>query len=314
MAVKKTDLWFNSRDEVSKIHAIKWEPEEKPKAVLQIVHGMAEYVDRYDEFARFMVEKGFVVVGDDHLGHGKTASENNAVYGYFCKQDPATVAVRDVHRLKKMTQEQYPGIPYILFGHSMGSFITRNYLVKYGKGIQAAVICGTGDQPKALVTCGKLMCNLVGLFCGQKHISPFLDKMSFSTYNNRIQNKRTNFDWLSVNSENVDRYIADPDCGRIFTVNGFKTLLTLVGRLKDMEYVNQMPKELPVFLIAGSEDPVGDYGEAIKRVYSQYQDIGMKDVSMKLYEGKRHEILNEDNRTDISSDIYEWICSKVDLA
>ncbi len=314
MAVKKTDIWFQSRDEVSKIHAIKWEPEEKPIAVLQIVHGMAEYIDRYDEFARFMVSKGFVVVGDDHLGHGKTASENNAIYGYFCKQDPATVAVRDVHRLKKMTQEEYKGLPYIIFGHSMGSFITRNYLIKYGTGVQAAIICGTGDQPKAMVIAGKIMCGLVGLFCGQKHISPFLDKLSFSSYNNRIKDKRTDFDWLSANKENVDKYIADPDCGRIFTVNGFKTLATLVSRLKDEDAVKKMPDTLPIFLIAGAEDPVGDYGEAIKRVYKQYQDIGMKDVSMKLYENDRHEILNEDNKEEIFDDIYQWINEKVSLS
>lgn len=309
MAVTKTELWFNSRDEVSKIHAVKWEPEGTPIAVFQIVHGMAEHIDRYDEFARFLAEKGFVVVGNDHLGHGKTASENQNEYGYFCRQDPATVLVRDVHRLKKMTQEQYPGVPYVLFGHSMGSFITRNYLVKYGKGIQAAIISGTGDPSKASLTGGKIACGLVGLFCGQKHISPFLDHLSFGTYNKRIKNKRTDNDWLSANEENIDRFIADPDCGHIFTVNGFKTLLTLISRLKDMEYVKQMPRELPVFFVAGSEDPVGEYGEAVKRVYKQFQDIGMKHVSLKLYEGNRHEILNEDNRADVAGDIYAWVMS-----
>ena len=148
--VKKEEFTFDSRDGKSKIHAVRWVPEQRVVCIVQIIHGMAEYIERYEELAQYLGEKGILVTGDDHLGHGKSVAKDGT-YGYFCEQDPATVVVRDVHRLKKMTQEEYPGIPYIILGHSMGSFILRNYLFRYGTGIQGAIVCGTGSQPKALV-------------------------------------------------------------------------------------------------------------------------------------------------------------------
>ena len=149
--MKKEEFTFASRDNVTKIHAVRWLPEsENIQGIIQIVHGMAEYVERYEELAEFLTGKGYLVTGEDHLGHGKSVPEGG-VKGYFCEQDPATVVVRDVHRLKKMTQELYPGVPYFILGHSMGSFITRNYIYRYGTGIQGAIIMGTGMQ--SLCTC-----------------------------------------------------------------------------------------------------------------------------------------------------------------
>ena len=151
--VKKEDFYFDSRDGEHKIHAVRWIPDiDKPACILQVVHGMAEYIDRYDDFARFLADRGILVVGDDHLGHGKTVNPGEP-YGYFCKEDAPTVLVRDEHRLKKMMHEQHVGVPYIILGHSMGSFITRNYLLKYGRGIDGAIIVGTGMQPKPVLKC-----------------------------------------------------------------------------------------------------------------------------------------------------------------
>ena len=152
--IKKEDLYFNSRDREHKLHAIRWVPEaEKPVCILQIVHGMTEYIDRYDEFARYMAERGILVVGDDHLGHGKSVRAGEP-YGYFCKHDAPTVLVRDEHRLKKLMQKKYADVPYIILGHSMGSFITRNYLLRYGKGIDGVIIMGTGMPPKPVLLTG----------------------------------------------------------------------------------------------------------------------------------------------------------------
>ncbi|MDE6962296.1 MAG: lysophospholipase, partial [Lachnospiraceae bacterium] len=173
--VKKEEFTFDSRDGATKIHAVRWVPEGKVVCILQIIHGMAEYVERYEQLAQYLGEKGILVTGDDHLGHGKSVGEEGA-YGYFCEQDAATVVVRDVHRLKKITQEEYPGIPYVILGHSMGSFILRNYLFRYGTGIQGAIICGTGSQPKALVKFCKLITAVQGAFLGQKHVAKMLDK------------------------------------------------------------------------------------------------------------------------------------------
>lgn len=309
--IKKEEFYFDSRDGEHKIHAVKWIPEtEKPVCILQIVHGMAEYVERYDEFAAYLANKGILVVGDDHLGHGKSVTPGEP-YGYFCKEDAPTVLVRDEHRLKKMIQEQHVGVPYIILGHSMGSFITRNYLLRYGSGIDGAIIMGTGMQPKAVVMAAAALAAFQKVFCGGRHVSKLIDKAAFGSYNKRIESPKTDADWLSANEENVQKYLEDPLCGFVFTVNGFQTLFKLIRNLYDKEKLKTMPKNLPVFFVAGAEDPVGDYGRSVERVYQSYKDLGMENVQMKLYPGDRHEILNETDREDIYGDIYRWLLQRI---
>lgn len=309
--IRKEEFEFDSRDGKTKLHAVRWIPEGKVICILQIVHGMAEYVERYEEFARYMAEKGVLVTGEDHLGHGKSV-KNGAPYGYFCKQDPATVVVRDVHRLKKMTQEEYPGVPYVILGHSMGSFIFRNYLSRYGTGIQGAIICGSGSMPTPVILCAKAVAKIQKLFMGERHVSKLLDSMAFGSYNKRIGQKETAFDWLAANKPVVEAYMKDPLCGFVFTVNGFETLFELLHRAQKPENMRKIPKELPVFLIAGEEDPVGNYGAGVTQIYESYQkELGMKNVRMKLYAGDRHEILNESDREQIYEDIYPWLMERV---
>lgn len=308
--VKKEEFTFDSRDGQSKIHAVRWIPEGKVICILQIVHGMAEYIERYEEVARYFAEKGILVTGEDHLGHGKSVTENGT-YGFFCNQDPATVVVRDVHRLKKMTQEDYPGIPYVILGHSMGSFILRNYLFRYGKGIQGAIICGTGSQPTALIKCSKALATIQGALLSQKHIAKMLDKMAFGNYNKEIADRRTDFDWLCRDEKVVDAYVKDPLCGFTFTVNGFKTLFTLIDRLNKPENLENMPKELPIYFIAGEKDPVGNYGEGVRKAYDSFQKAGMENVSLKLYPEDRHELLNELDKYQVYEDLYPWIVDRV---
>ena len=308
--MKKEEFTFDSRDNKTKIHGVRWEPEGKPACILQIVHGMAEYIERYAPLAEYLAEKGILVTGEDHLGHGKSVGEDGA-YGYFCKQDPATVVVRDVHRLKKLTQEAYPGIPYLILGHSMGSFILRNYLFRYGTGIQGAIICGTGTQPWALVKASKVIAAVQGFFMGQKHVARMLDKMAFGNYNRRIEAPRTKFDWLCRDASVVDAYIKDPLCGFTFTVNGFQTLFALLDRINRTENVKKMPVSLPVIFIAGEEDPVGSYGEGVKTAYQTFQDAGMERVSLKLYPRERHELLNEKDKYKIYDELYSWMMERV---
>lgn len=307
--VKKEELYFDSRDNINKIHAVKWIPErDKPVCILQIIHGMAEYIERYDEFAHAMAQKGILVTGEDHLGHGKSVGENGT-YGYFCERDAATVVVRDAHRLKKMIQEQYPGVPYVILGHSMGSFILRNYLCRYGTGIQAAVIVGTGMQPKPLIYLGKAVLAVQKVLCGSKHPSRLMDALSFRSYNKRITDAETQMDWLTKERQIVKAYMEDPMCGFTFTVNGFQTLLELVNRLHKKENLEKMPKELPVLFTAGADDPVGEYGEGVKRAYQSFKDAGMKNVQLKLYDSDRHELLNETDKDTVYEDICQWIRS-----
>lgn len=309
--VRKEDFYFDSRDGKHRLHAIRWMPEAgKPVCVLQIVHGMSEYIDRYDEFARYLADRGILVVGDDHLGHGMSV-EQGEPYGYFCREDAATVLVRDEHRLKKMTQEQYPGVPYIILGHSMGSFITRNYLMRYGSGVNGAVIVGTGMQPKAMLLCARALAAIQGVFFGERHVSKLVDKAAFGVYNKKIKEPKTSFDWLSRNEDNVRRYVEDPQCGFIFTVNGFQTLFRLIYQLHDQEQMRNMPVNLPVFFLSGAEDPVGGYGKGVEQAYESFRTIGMENVQMKLYPDDRHELLNEVDRENVYGDIYRWILHRI---
>ncbi len=304
----KEEFYFDSRDGKSKLHAVRYMPDSDTdiRCVVQIVHGMAEYIERYEEFAEFLTERGCVVTGEDHMGHGKSVGKSGK-YGYFCEQDPATVLVRDVHRLKKTTQALYPEVPYIIMGHSMGSFITRNYMFRYGTGISAAVIMGTGMQSPALLKVSKAAAGVQKLFCGPKHVSGLIDKLAFGSYNKRIQNLATSFDWLSRDAERVDKYISDPLCGFVFTVNGFSTLFELISRLNKQENLERIPSALPVLMVSGDADPVGDYGRGVQKAYESLQNAGLENITLKLYEGGRHELLNETNRDEVMQDVFRWI-------
>lgn len=303
--MQREDIYYDSRDGVSKIHAVRWTPEGEPVAVLQLVHGMAEHVDRYEDFASFMVSKGFVVTANDHLGHGKSITDGHA--GYFCAQDPATVVVKDVHRLKKLTQEKYPKLPYYFFGHSMGSFILRNYLFMYGKGIDKAIIAGTGMQPKPMVMALKVLTSVIEFFGNKFKPCKFVNDLGFGSYQKRIPSPRTEYDWLSKNEAAVDKYIADPLCGFIFTANGFRTLAELIWRLHNKDNLSKMPVTLRVLITSGAEDPVGEYGAGPKKVYDSFVAEGMQHVELKLYDTDRHELLNENDHLTVYEDIYNWL-------
>mgnify|MGYP001032584814 CR=1 FL=1 len=313
--MKKEEFFFDSRDNRSRIHAVRYVPEDRePVCVVQIVHGMAEYIERYEEFARFLTQRGCVVTGNDHLGHGKSVGEDG-LYGYFCEQDPATVLVRDVHRLKKMTQQEYPGLPYVIVGHSMGSFILRNYLTMYSSGITGAVIMGTGYQARGAMAVAKGMVGLQKIFLGSRHVSRFSDRVSFGGYNRRIPDAKTDFDWLCKDEESVRRYMEDPLCGNVFTLNGFQTLSELISRAHDPRRLRKIPAGLPLLVLSGDADPLGQYGKGIPKVCQGLRDAGVKDVEMRLWETGRHELLNEPERAQIMELVYDWIqrhCLKAD--
>ena len=304
----KEEFYYDSRDGISKLHAVRYTPDndEDIRCVVQIVHGMAEYIERYEEFAAYLTSKGIVVTGEDHMGHGKSVGKEGK-FGYFCEQDPATVLVRDVHRLKKATQTLYPNVPYIIMGHSMGSFIARNYMFRYGTGIAGAIIMGTGMPDKKLMVMSKTVASIQKALFGSRHVSEMINKLAFGKYNAEIQNSRTQFDWLSRDDARVDQYIADPLCGFTFTVNGFSTLFELILRLHSEDNMQRIPKHLPVLLVSGTADPVGDYGKGVQRTYDLLNASGLDNLQMKLYDEGRHELLNETNRSDVAQDIYYWI-------
>lgn len=305
--MRKEEFTFDSRDGKTKLYACAFYPEQEPICILQIVHGMKDRMARYEDFARFLTERGVLVVGNDHLGHGKTVKEGD-IYGYFCENDPATVLVRDVHRLKKIMEEKYPTIPYIIYGHSMGSFIVRNYMARYGTGVEGTILAGTGTPTKAELIFGKCLTGVIGKVKGTKYVSKLVDNISTKNYMSGIENAKTEHDWLSKNEETIAAFAADPLCsGYTFTVNGYDTLFELALRMQKKENLLKIPKKLPILIVSGTEDPVGNKGLAPKKLYDDYLNLDLTKTALKLYSGVRHEVLREKNKDTVYTDIYNWI-------
>lgn len=308
----KEEFYFDSHDGKQKLHAVRYSPEkgQEVRCVLQIVHGMAEYAERYEEFAGFLTGKGYAVTGEDHLGHGKSVGKEGK-YGYFCEEDPASALVENVHTLRKRTESLYQGVPYVIMGHSMGSFITRNYLFRHGEGLAGAVIMGTGMESLATVKLAQTVARVQRLVQGSRKESRLIDRMAFGGYNKIVGGPRGGWDWLSRDRDSVARYMADPLCGFVFTVNGFETLFELIARLYDRKSLERIPKTLPVFMVSGDADPVGACGKGVRKAYDSLVKAGLEHVELKIYEGGRHELLNEINRKEVMEDISSWIESTV---
>ena len=307
--VKNMEL--TSNDGVHKLHVVIWQPEENIRAVMQISHGMIEFIERYDGFARYLNEQGIVVIGNDHLGHGHTAGSDEDL-GYFCPDRKSETVVKDLHTVTEYARKEYPGIPYFLFGHSMGSFMARRYLMTYGNELTGAILCGTGEQTKIMLLAGKLTAGVLGTFRGQRYRSEFIRKSSFKGYNDRFKPTRTENDWLTKDTDIVDWYNCHKFCTFGFTINGYKTLFEVLTFIQKKENYNKIPKDLPVYMIAGADDPVGNYGEGVKHIYQQYKDSGIKDISMKLYPDDRHEILNELDKETVYADVTKWLTAHME--
>ena len=307
----REDFWYDSKG-AGKIHGCRWTPKESPKAVVQIVHGIAEFVERYDEFAAYLNGLGFLVVAEDHMGHGQSVGENG-IQGYF--HGGWFTAVEDTMTLLRETQAAYPDIPYVLFGHSMGSFMARTILCKYpDSGISAAVICGTGWQPAALLPPVTRFIEAVCRKDGEDQPSAFLENLVFGSYNRRVEHPRTAYDWLSRDAKIVDAYIAHPMCGFTPTAGLLREMMKGLTYIEKPAHLEAMKKDLPVFFVAGGDDPVGSYGKGVKHTVSEFKKAGMTDVSCRIYPLCRHEILNEINRQEIFEDIGGWILKKVEKA
>ena len=300
------EVYIPSTDGKNKLHVVIWEPNIQVIGVVQISHGMVEYIKRYDEFARYLNQYGILVVGNDHLGHGETAKTDDD-WGYFRSDNMSETVVEDLYKITCFAKKNYPDVPYFLFGHSMGSFMARRYIMTYGNELDGVIISGTGNQSGSVLKAGKIMVSLTKLFKGDRYRSRMLKNMFFSKFNARIPNVRTSNDWLTKDEAIVDKYNADKYCTYSFTVNGYRTLLEVLSFIQNENNIEKIPKNLPVFLIAGEEDPVGNYGKAVKNVYEIYEQAGIEDISIKLYKDDRHELINETDKEDIYEDIRGWM-------
>lgn len=275
---------------------------EAPKAVLVIAHGMAEHSARYDGFASFLAEQGWAVYMNDHAGHGKSAQ----IHGHFAEKDGWESVVNDLNALMDEGEREHPGLPLFLMGHSMGSFLSRSFLIRYGARLSGCVLCGTmGKNPGVLP--GYLLAALQCRLKGTQSRGKLIDKLAFGSYNQRIEHPVNKFAWLSANEENCRAYAQDPLCGFEFTAAGYRDLFTGLREISSPKWAQAVPKALPVYLVAGKDDPVGNYGEGPAWVAEQLRSSGVKSVELKLYPDMRHEILNETGKEQVWNDIFAWL-------
>ena len=308
---KKTDFTFLSSDGKTRLHGIAWIPEDvTPAAVLQIVHGVAEYIGRYDDFARFLNSHGVIVVGHDHLGHGLSLPEGGTPV-YFGDGNTWNTPVDDVYVLHTKLKEQYPHLPLLLMGHSMGSFLSRTYLIRYPGTVKAAILMGTGWQSAAALTGGLALAGMLKRR-NAAATNDTVTELAFGAYNKTFKPNRTDYDWLSADEENVDAYMADPLCGQDATVGLFYEMLNGIRFNQRRGNLERMDKTMPILLISGEDDPVGGMGAGVRQTYAEFKRTGIADCTLKLYPGLRHELLNEKaHRDEVYQDIWSWMEEKL---
>ncbi len=304
---------FLSADKKTEIYGVKWIPENREyKAVLQISHGMQEYIGRYRAFAEFLTDRGILVAGHDHLGHGESVS-SPAEYGYFTRNHPSDTLILDMHAVRKLIQKENAKCPYFMLGHSMGSYMLRKYITRYPKHLKGAIIVGTGSMPDGQMKLGMGICRFLAKIHGWHYKSPLVKKLSFmGPYRQYdLAGKNIENNWLTKDKKIAEKYYKDPRCRFDFTVNGYYGLMEAVYHDNQPQNIARIPKSLPLLLISGDKDPVGDMGKGVKKVYQQYQAAGISDLTLKLYKDDRHEILNETDRKEIYKDVYAWLCNRV---
>lgn len=286
-----------------------WRQDTQPvRAIVQIVHGMAEHSLRYRWFASKLTEQGYAVYADDHRGHGKTAGSAQELT--HLGPGAAECMLRDEEQLSELIAQEYPGKARIIFSHSMGSFIVRCLLARCGDTIDAAVICGTGYKSVSYTSTAMGFAWLLRKLQGERRRSHMLDTLTFGSYN-RFFEKRTAFDWLSRDQAEVDRYIDDPLCGVLCTTGFFYNLFALARKAAQAETIHATPRSLPIFFISGSKDPVGGYGAEVTRLFHAFQRQGVTRCSLKLFPEARHELINETNKAEVFEAISSWIAGQV---
>lgn len=303
--MKKT-ISFIPMSDGEEIYTVVYMPEQTIKGHIHILHGMAEHIGRYEEFAVFLTEHGFMVSGHDHRGHGHTG-QKQAQFGFFTEKDGFERVTEDVREILHAVRLKLELPPPILFAHSMGSFIGRRYIQKYGQSISKIVLSGTGGPLNPVDKAGKWVAKGFATFKGKRTENHVLNKMSFGAFNGSVSKPTTDFDWLSTDADQVKKYVEDPLTGFIASNQFFVDLIDGVTKVHNKKEMTQIPKDLPILLISGSEDPVGKMGKSLWPVAEQYKKIGLHDVTVVIMEGKRHELLNEVNNLEVYNTVLNWM-------
>ena len=281
-----------------------YEPEQEIKGIIQICHGMAEHIKRYDDFMQFLCNNNFVVIGYDQRGHGMTAGSVEKC-GYMDDSDNIEVLVHDVHKVNNYIKELYPNLPIYLFGHSMGSFVSQRYVELYDNEIDGLILSGSSYNKGLKINMGNWLASLITKIKGRTYISRLINNLSLGSYNKKFKDAKTEVDWLSREHENNIKYIEDEYCGMIFTVSFFKDLTNTFSLIaSDLELINN---DLPIYIMSGDSDPVGDFGKGTTKLFNNLKKVGINDLTLKLYKDGRHEMLNEINKEEVYNNILDWI-------
>lgn len=304
--MKKEEFYVPSKNKENQIHCICWLPEKEIVGVLQLVHGMIEYIDRYHDFAAYLTEQGFAVIGHDHLGHGRTASCDEEL-GYFAEKNGYQYVLEDIYLVTTIAKKRWPDQPYFILGHSMGSFFTRRYLTLHGEELNGAIIMGTGYFSLSTARLGRRIAAMMCEWQGPKKRSNLIYELALGNNNRPFKDLDPNYGWLSKDPDILASYGKDKFCTFRFTNSAYVDLFSILIELAQKKDMDRIPKDLPVFFVSGQDDPVGGKGAGVKKVYHEFQELGLKEVSMKLYENDRHEIINETDRKVVYQDLAGWL-------
>jgi alpha-beta hydrolase superfamily lysophospholipase len=305
-------FYFTSANGLCRVFTRRWQPAGPPRAVVQIIHGMSEHSGRYSEFADYLVQAGLAVTAHDHIGHGQSVAAGQR-YCFFAEQSGWDIALSDIGRMHALTQERWPGLPYFMFGHSMGSFLLRNYLLKpVTTRLSGAIFSGSGNISPARLKLGGLLIKLERKRLGAQSLSPLLTMVILGGYNRQFRPARTPVDWLSSEDAMVDDYLADPLCRKLPTVGLFDDINSALAVISKTSNMRLMDSALPLLLLSGENDPVGVNGRAVCKLYTQLGKTGCTDVSLRLYPGCRHALLMEKNRLEVFADIVAWLVQRIE--
>lgn len=310
MEMKTEEFTFTDAEGIE-IFCWKWSPEEPAdaKGAVQISHGMAELSSRYERLAKALTEAGYYVYANDHRGHGRTALTLENV-GYPGDRDAFSWMVRDMHQLSETIRDEHPGMPLFLLGHSMGSFLAQRYAQLYGEELEGLILSGTNGKQGLALDLGIMVAKAEILLKGRKAKSPMLNALSFGSFNKSFKPSRTQFDWLSRDKDEVDKYILDEYCGGVFSAGFFHDFFQGLKEIEKTSNMAEFPRELPVYIFSGEKDPVGGFTKGVTKLVEAFKSLGMKDVTYRFYKDGRHEMLNEINRCQVISDLIEWLDSK----
>ena len=304
--MKEREFYLPSSDENYKIRCLEWIPDGEVEAVLQIAHGMTEHIGRYREFGIWLAERGIAVVGHDHLGHGKTVTKPEE-FGYFGTNGGTECVIKDIRRVTVYCKKRYPEQKVFLLGHSMGSFLVRRYLSVYNNGPDGFILMGTGAPAEPMVFCGKVLADLMSKVKGSQYRSKLLYDMSLGSYNRKFKPTKTPQDWLTRDEVWAADFGKDELCQFVFTATAYREFFRVILMDAKAEKEKNVRVDMPMLIVSGDKDPVGDDGKGVRTVYQRYSDAGVVDLTLGLYEGARHEILHETNREEVFGDIHEWI-------